>query len=295
EARMQPLRDAIALEEKPLRAAVVAANHTVRLPDDVCPAALRGPALHHDCEGKLRLLHSPALYLVCYDFPQRNSTMKKVIPLVSARSTAAHFGGGPLADTRGRAMHDLRISVTDRCNFRCVYCMPREMFGADHPFLPYSAILSFEEITRLARIFVGLGVQKIRLTGGEPLVRRELHRLVAMLAALGVEITLTTNGSLLAKNARALKAAGLHRVTVSLDSLDDATFRAMNDADFPVAKVIESIEAAAAEGLAPIKINTVVKRGVNDQDIVRMAERWRGTGHIVRFIEYMDVGSTNGW
>jgi len=221
--------------------------------------------------------------------------MKKVIPLVSARSTAAHFGGGPLADTRGRAMHDLRISVTDRCNFRCVYCMPREMFGADHPFLPYSAILSFEEITRLARIFVGLGVQKIRLTGGEPLVRRELHRLVAMLAALGVEITLTTNGSLLAKNARALKAAGLHRVTVSLDSLDDATFRAMNDADFPVAKVIEAIEVAAAEGLAPVKINTVVKRGVNDQDIVRMAERWRGTGHIVRFIEYMDVGSTNGW
>src|ERR671931_1693177 len=221
--------------------------------------------------------------------------MKKVIPLVSGRIAAPAFAGGPLADTRGRTMHDLRISVTDRCNFRCVYCMPREMFGADHPFLPYSAILSFEEITRLARIFVGLGVQKIRLTGGEPLVRRELHRLVAMLAELGVEITLTTNGSLLAKQARALKAAGLQRVTVSLDSLDDATFRAMNDADFPVARVLEAIDVAAAEGLTPVKINTVVKRGVNDHDIVRMAERWRGTGHIVRFIEYMDVGSTNGW
>jgi GTP 3',8-cyclase len=225
--------------------------------------------------------------------------MKKVIPienrLTAGRVPPAQFAGGELADTRGRAMHDLRISVTDRCNFRCVYCMPRETFGADHPFLPYSAILSFEEITRLARIFVGLGVQKIRLTGGEPLVRRELHRLVAMLAELGVEITLTTNGSLLAKQARALRQAGLHRVTVSLDSLDDATFRAMNDADFPVAKVIEAIDVAAAEGLTPVKINMVVKRGVNDQDIVRMAERWRGTGHIVRFIEYMDVGSTNGW
>src|SRR5438445_1508925 len=225
--------------------------------------------------------------------------MKKVIPIedrrTAGRVAAPPFVGGELADTRGRAMHDLRISVTDRCNYRCVSCMPREMFGADHPFLPYSAILSFEEITRLARIFVELGVKKIRLTGGEPLVRRELHRLVAMLAELPAELTLTTNGSLLAKHARALKSAGLKRVTVSLDSLDDATFRAMNDADFPVAKVVEAIEVAAAEGLAPVKINTVVKRGVNDQDIVRMAERWRGTGHIVRFIEYMDVGSTNGW
>jgi cyclic pyranopterin phosphate synthase len=192
-------------------------------------------------------------------------------------------------------MHDLRISVTDRCNFRCVYCMPREVFDANHPFLPHSAILTFEEIARLAGIFVGLGVEKIRLTGGEPLVRRDLHRLVALLAELPAEVTLTTNGSLLAKHAKALKAAGLDRVTVSLDSLDDTTFRAMNDADFPVAKVIEAIEVAAAAGLAPVKINTVVKRGVNDQDIVRMAERWRGTGHIVRFIEYMDVGSTNGW
>src|SRR5919204_794635 len=221
--------------------------------------------------------------------------MMKVIPIVAGRSTAPQFAGGPLADTRARPMRDLRISVTDRCNFRCVYCMPREMFGADHPFLPYSAILSFEEITRLARIFVGLGVQKIRLTGGEPLARRQLHRLVAMLAELDVEVTLTTNGSLRAKQARELKQAGLDRVTVSLDSLDDATFRAMNDADFPVAKVVEAIEVAAAEGLTPVKINAVVKRGVNDHDILRMAERWRGTDHIVRFIEYMDVGSTNGW
>src|SRR5438874_2474887 len=214
--------------------------------------------------------------------------MKKVIPIISGRSTAPAFAGGALADTRARPMHDLRISVTDRCNFRCVYCMPREMFGADHPFLPYSAILTFEEITRLARIFVALGVRKIRLTGGEPLVRRDLHRLVAMLAELDAEVTLTTNGSLLAKQAHALKRAGLKRVTVSLDSLDDATFRAMNDADFPVAKVIEAIDVAAAAGLTPVKINAVVKRGVNDHDIVRMAERWRGTGHIARFIEYMD-------
>ena len=225
--------------------------------------------------------------------------MKKVIPIENrtsaGRPAAAQFAGGALVDTRGRPMRDLRISVTDRCNFRCVYCMPREVFDANHQFLPHSAILSFEEIARLARIFVGLGVQKLRLTGGEPLVRRDLYRLVAMLAELPVEITLTTNGSLLAKQAKALKAAGLHRVTVSLDSLDDATFRAMNDADFPVAKVVEAIEVAAAEGLAPVKINTVVKRGVNHEDIVRMAERWRGTGHIVRFIEYMDVGSSNGW
>jgi cyclic pyranopterin phosphate synthase len=226
----------------------------------------------------------------------------KVIPISvegagadAARRAAPHFGGGSLADTLGRPMRDLRISVTDRCNFRCVYCMPREVFDAGHEFLPHSAILSFEEIARLARICVGLGVKKIRLTGGEPLVRKQLHRLVAMLSGLPVEITLTTNGSLLARQARALKEAGLHRVTVSLDSLDEATFRAMNDADFPVAKVIEGIETAAAEGLAPVKINMVVKRGTNERDIVAMARRWRGTGHIIRFIEYMDVGSTNGW
>src|SRR5687768_15915279 len=225
--------------------------------------------------------------------------MNKVIPVLDQRAlrppAAPAFSGGPLADTRGRAMRDLRISVTDRCNFRCVYCMPREVFDSNYRFLPHEAILSFEEIARLARVFAGLGVNKIRLTGGEPLVRRHLHRLVAMLAELPVEITLTTNGSLLAKQAAALRKAGLHRVAVSLDSLDEATFQAMNDAEFPVARVTEGIEAAAAEGLAPVKINTVVKRGTNDGDIVAMAGRWRGTGHIVRFIEYMDVGSSNGW
>src|SRR5439155_14403049 len=173
----------------------------------------------------------------------------KVIPISSGRSPAPAFEGGTLRDSLGRSMHDLRISVTDRCNFRCVYCMPREVFDAGHEFLPHSAILSFEEMARLAGIFVGLGVKKIRLTGGEPLVRKQLHRLVGMLSELPAEITLTTNGSLLARQARALKDAGLDRVTVSLDSLDEATFQAMNDADFPVAKVIEGIEAAAAEGL----------------------------------------------
>jgi len=221
----------------------------------------------------------------------------KVIPIRMSGSRAATpaFAGGLLADTRGRPMRDLRISVTDRCNFRCTYCMPREVFDSGYKFLPHDAILSFEEIARLARIFVGLGVEKIRLTGGEPLVRRDLHRLIAMLKDLKVEITLTTNGSLLAKQADKLARAGLNRVTVSLDSLDDVTFRAMNDADFPVVKVIEGIKAAAAAGLEPIKINMVVKRGVNDSGILAMAERWRGTGHIVRFIEFMDVGSTNGW
>jgi len=219
----------------------------------------------------------------------------KVIPISSGRSPAPSFEGGTLRDSLGRSMHDLRISVTDRCNFRCVYCMPREVFDAHYDFLPHSAILSFEEIARLARIFVGLGVEKIRLTGGEPLVRRDLFRLVAMLKELEVELTLTTNGSLLARNAHALARAGLDRVTVSLDSLDEATFRAMNDVDFPVAKVLESIDAAAAAGLSPVKINMVVKRGVNDRDILPMAERWRSSGHIVRFIEYMDVGSSNGW
>jgi cyclic pyranopterin phosphate synthase len=232
--------------------------------------------------------------------------MAKVIPLArvapdpaSAFVRDAAFGPArdpsALVDTRGRALHDLRISVTDRCNFRCVYCMPREVFDSNYRFLRHEDILNFEEIARLARVFVGLGVSKIRLTGGEPLVRRNLDRLVEMLAELEAEVTLTTNGSLLAKQAAALKKAGLDRVTVSLDSLDDATFRKMNDADFPVAKVIEGIETAAAAGLGPVKVNMVVKRGVNDHSIVQMAERWRGSGHIVRFIEYMDVGSTNGW
>src|ERR1051326_4447393 len=221
----------------------------------------------------------------------------KVIPIVAGgalRTPAPAFRGGQLVDTLGRPMRDLRISVTDRCNFRCVYCMPREVFDAGHEFLPHSATLSFEEIARLAAVGAGLGVRKTRLPGGEPLVRKQLPRLVAMLSELPVELTLTTNGSLLARQATALKAAGLHRVTVSLDSLDDATFRAMNDADFPVAKVVEAIEVAAAEGLTPVKINTVVKRGVNDQDIWRRAGRWRGSGHIVRFIKYRAVGSSNG-
>jgi cyclic pyranopterin phosphate synthase len=221
---------------------------------------------------------------------------QKVFPIVSPRAPAPAHDGRALADTLGRGLRDLRISVTDRCNFRCVYCMPREVFDSSFRFLPHAEILSFEEIARLARIFAGLGVKKVRLTGGEPLVRRDLDRLVALLADIpDLDLTLTTNGSLLAKQARALAAAGLKRITVSLDSLDDATFRAVNDADFPVAKVIEGIDAAAAAGLGPIKINMVVKRGTNDGDVLAMAERWRGTGHIVRFIEYMDVGSTNGW
>ena len=207
----------------------------------------------------------------------------------------APYAGGALRDLRGRRLRDLRISVTDRCNFRCIYCMPRAVFDSDYRFLPHSAILSFEEIARLARVFVAMGVEKLRLTGGEPLVRRDLDRLIAMLAETGVDIALTTSGSLLAKQARALKAAGLQRVTVSLDSLDDATFRAMNDADYPVARVLEGIDAAAAAGLAPIKINMVVKRGTNDHQIVDAARHWRGSGHILRFIEFMDVGSTNGW
>jgi cyclic pyranopterin phosphate synthase len=221
---------------------------------------------------------------------------QKVFPIRTAHAPAPAYDGRPLADTLARGLRDLRISVTDRCNFRCVYCMPRETFGSDFKFLPHEEILSFEEIARLARLFAGLGVKKVRITGGEPLVRRELHRLVALLATIpGLDLTLTTNGALLAKQAGALAKAGLKRVTVSLDSLDDPTFRAINDADFPVARVIEGIDAAAAAGMAPIKINMVVKRGVNDAHVLAMAERWRGTGHIARFIEYMDVGSTNGW
>jgi len=196
-----------------------------------------------------------------------------------------------------RPLHDLRISVTDRCNFRCVYCMPKEVFGRDFQFLPSSQLLTFEEITRLARLFVGLGVEKIRLTGGEPLLRRDLDRLVGMLAAIdGVrDLTLTTNGSLLAQQAKALKAAGLNRVSVSLDSLDDAVFQAMNDVQFPVARVLAGIDAAEAAGLAPIKVNMVVKRGQNEDSILGMAQHFRHTGHVLRFIEYMDVGNSNGW
>jgi cyclic pyranopterin phosphate synthase len=203
---------------------------------------------------------------------------------------------GSISDALGRQIRDLRISVTDRCNFRCIYCMPKEVFGPDYEFLARSQLLSFEEITRLARVFKTHGVEKIRLTGGEPLLRKDLERLVAMLAEIpGMDLTLTTNGSLLAKKAAVLKAAGLNRITVSLDSLDDSVFRAMNDVDFPVSKVLEGIEAAARAGLGPIKINMVVKRGVNEDSIVPMARHFRGSGHIVRFIEFMDVGATNGW
>jgi len=234
---------------------------------------------------------------------------ERVIPLVDHRTAALPAprasgradAGGPLLDARGRALRDLRISVTDRCNFRCDYCMPRQAFGGDHAWLPHAALLSFEEITRLARLFVALGVVKLRLTGGEPLLRKGIERLIEQLAALRtpdgrrLDLTLTTNGSLLARKARALKAAGLERITVSLDALDDAVFRRMNDADFPVARVLEGIEAARAAGLAPLKVNMVVKRGVNDAQIVPMARRFRGSGAALRFIEYMDVGATNGW
>jgi cyclic pyranopterin phosphate synthase len=206
-----------------------------------------------------------------------------------------------LVDLRGRPLTDLRISVTDRCNFRCGYCMPKQVFGLDHPFLPHTEILSFEEISRLARLFVGMGVRKIRLTGGEPLLRRNLEVLVAQLAALrtpdgeALDLTLSTNGSALAAKARALKAAGLQRVTVSLDGLDDAVFRRMNDVDFPVQRVLEGIAVAQAEGLGPVKVNMVVQRGVNDGEVLALARHFRGTGVMLRFIEYMDVGDCNGW
>ncbi len=201
-----------------------------------------------------------------------------------------------LTDRLGRPLRDLRISVTDRCNFRCVYCMPKEVFGRDYQFLERNALLTFEEIDRLARVFVGLGVEKVRLTGGEPLVRRNIEVLIQKLATVdGLDIALTTNGSMLPHKAQALSAAGLKRVTVSLDSLDDDVFKAMNDVDFPVARVLEGIDAAAEAGLTPVKVNMVVKRGLNDHSILDMARHFHGTAHTLRFIEYMDVGSTNGW
>jgi GTP 3',8-cyclase len=204
-------------------------------------------------------------------------------------------GVEPLLDTLGRPLETLRISITDRCNFRCVYCMPKEVYGRDHQFLERKELLSFEEIRRLAGVFAGLGVRKLRITGGEPLVRRDVERLVELLHEIpGLELALTTNGALLPKKAEPLARAGLDRVTVSLDSVDDATFRALNDVDFPVQTVLDGIDAAAAAGL-PVKINAVVKRGANDHGIVALAERFRGTGHTLRFIEYMDVGHTNGW
>ena len=225
----------------------------------------------------------------------RNTTMTK--PQTSAITWNKAGPDAPLlADTRGRPLRDLRISVTDRCNFRCTYCMPKEVYGRDFQFLERSQLLSFDEIHRLVKVFRGHGIEKVRITGGEPLVRRQLEKLIEMLAQEpGLDLTLTTNGSLLKQKAQALKDAGLNRVTVSLDSLDDAVFRAMNDVDFPVTKVLEGIEEADRVGLQPLKVNMVVKRGANDQSVVDMARFFKGSGHILRFIEFMDVGHTNGW
>jgi cyclic pyranopterin phosphate synthase len=223
------------------------------------------------------------------------------VPAVTQDASRRITANGLISDTLGRNLRDLRISVTDRCNFRCNYCMPKEIFDKDYPYLQHTDLLTFEEITRVAKTFLAHGVQKIRLTGGEPLLRKNLEQLVAQLSALRtsdgqpLDLTLTTNGSLLARKAKALKAAGLQRVTVSLDGLNDAVFRSMNDVDFPVADVLEGIEAARAAGLGPIKINMVVKRGTNEQEILPMARRFKGTGMVLRFIEYMDVGATNGW
>ncbi len=233
----------------------------------------------------------------------------KVIPLADHRYAAsvpripldAAPPSGLLGDALGRPLRDLRISVTDRCNFRCSYCMPKEIFDKQYSFLPHASLLSFEEITRAARIFVAHGVRKIRLTGGEPLLRKNLEVLIGMLSALRtpdgapLDLTLTTNGSVLARKAQALKDAGLQRITVSLDALDDTVFRRMNDADFPVHEVLAGIDAAQAAGLGPIKVNMVVKRGTNDDQILPMARHFRGSGTVLRFIEYMDVGATNGW
>jgi cyclic pyranopterin phosphate synthase len=233
----------------------------------------------------------------------------RIIPVADHRSlpsapripASLEQPSGLLGDSLARPLRDLRISVTDRCNFRCVYCMPKEVFDKDYAFLPHSALLSFEEITRVASLFVAHGVEKIRLTGGEPLLRKNLENLVAMLRALKtpdgreLDLTLTTNGSLLARKAQALKDAGLNRVTVSLDALDDAVFRRMNDVDFSVSDVLRGIEAAHRVGLGPVKVNMVVKGGMNDRQIVPMARHFKGSPTILRFIEYMDVGASNGW
>lgn len=232
---------------------------------------------------------------------------EKIILLGDARSPAMPVPNalqaptGLLADALGRPLHDLRISVTDRCNFRCVYCMPKEVFDKNYAYLPHSSLLSFEEITRVARLFIAHGVEKIRLTGGEPLLRKNLEALVAQLRALDtpsgrpLDLTLTTNGSLLARKARSLKDAGLDRVTVSLDAIDDAVFKQMNDVDFAVSDVLEGIDAAHAAGLGPVKVNMVVKGGMNDAQILPMARHFKGSPTILRFIEYMDVGASNGW
>lgn len=207
----------------------------------------------------------------------------------------------PVRDTLQRKIHDLRISVTDRCNFRCVYCMPKAVFNKDYQFLPHSELLSFEEIEKVAKVFAKLGVEKIRLTGGEPLLRKNLEALVEKLSNIQtihgkkIELTLTTNGTLLRKKAQVLKNAGLDRITVSLDALSEKVFRQMNDVDFSVAEVLDGIEAAAEAQLGPIKVNMVVKKGLNDHEIIPMAKYFKNTPHILRFIEYMDVGASNGW
>jgi cyclic pyranopterin phosphate synthase len=231
----------------------------------------------------------------------------RIIPVLDARSALRVPAGvdvaadGRVTDRLQRPLRDLRVSVTDRCNFRCTYCMPKEVFDKNYRFLPHADLLTFEEITRLARLFIEHGVEKIRLTGGEPLLRKDIERLIEMLARLQtldgrpLDLTLTTNGSILERKARALAAAGLKRVTVSLDGLDDVVYRRMNDVDFAVGAVLDGIAAAAEAGLAPVKVNMVVKRGVNEHEIVPMARHFKGTGHIVRFIEFMDVGSSNGW
>ena len=219
-------------------------------------------------------------------------------PVIPAILTPA---SGKVVDTLQRPLHDLRISVTDRCNFRCVYCMPKQVFDKDYRFLPHRELLSFEEITRIAKLFIAHGVEKIRITGGEPLLRKHIENLIAMLSRLTtlsgkpLDLTLTTNGSILAQKAQSLKDAGLQRVTVSLDSLNDATFKRMNDVDFPVSDVLNGIEAAHKAGLGPIKINMVVKQGMNEQEIIPMAQHFKNTPFILRFIEYMDVGASNGW
>ena len=247
----------------------------------------------------------------CQNKTAVSAVSERVIPIIthplgnlaipqSGTNISLHSGEA-LKDALSRPLHDLRISVTDRCNFRCSYCMPKEVFDNDYQYLPQSSLLTFEEITRTAKSFIALGVEKIRLTGGEPLLRKNLEILISQLAALqtlngkALDLTLTTNGSLLARKAQILKAAGLNRVTVSLDGLDDAVFKRMNDVDFPVSDVLEGIEAARKAGLGPIKVNMVVKRGTNEQEILPMARYFRGQGIALRFIEYMDVGATNGW
>ena len=249
---------------------------------------------------------TPKRVIVLHDERHASRAEPSLLQLIRLQPVLAD---GLLTDQLGRHLHDLRISVTDRCNFRCSYCMPKEVFNKDYPYLPHSSLLTFEEITRLARVFMSHGVRKIRLTGGEPLLRKNLEVLIEQLAALRtldgekLDLTLTTNGSLLAKKAKSLKIAGLQRVTISLDGLDDAVFRSMNDVDFPVADVLAGIEAARQSGLgldkhgnfSGIKINMVVKRGTNADQILPMAKYFRGTGMVLRFIEYMDVGATNGW